>query len=500
MLGVPEGRVWELLARGVLGGTPDGDSMRVFLKASQEVAPSSRAAAASPREQGSAMMGEASAFRELLTEFRNLTERYGQALLALGEARGEVAGLRSRIELLESRAGLRLTGSSREPIAWEPEPVAPTFQVPDVPADLRQPATPASAAAEAAPRRRAKPTAVPRPARKAPAQRRAVAGIAEALARAEDPASPALPEGAPRSGLAAPGATPASADVSDSPYSTDVVEPDWFADGDFAWLEAADREAAGQEVTGPEATVLSPVTAHVAPDEAPDDAPDKEAAPPIDAYLGEEITELDAAPPGYAEAPVPVDRESEAEAPADPVVSFRPPQPGTLSLTEEELAQLVADEGWGPSEVDTIRGLIGAEVPPIDLPGGDELDAALAALDAPATEGEWSKPHVDLPPPVESGADDSAEAEPGPTVFAEAVEPFEAEPERTAWMSEVAEVRETAEEEPMPPPSPAAFVPTGPAPQPPPVTRPVTNEPSWLRGRRGPAATAFRTLRRLLPG
>src|SRR6185436_12863215 len=25
----------------------------------------------------------------------------------------------------------------------------------------------------------------------------------------------------------------------DSPYSTEVVEPDWFADGDFTWLEAA---------------------------------------------------------------------------------------------------------------------------------------------------------------------------------------------------------------------------------------------------------------------
>ena len=49
-----------------------------------------------------------SAFRELLTEFRNLTERYGQALLALGEARGEVASLRTRVDLLEARLDLRL--------------------------------------------------------------------------------------------------------------------------------------------------------------------------------------------------------------------------------------------------------------------------------------------------------------------------------------------------------------------------------------------------------
>ena len=33
VLGVPEGRVWELLARGVITGTPEGESMRVFLKA-----------------------------------------------------------------------------------------------------------------------------------------------------------------------------------------------------------------------------------------------------------------------------------------------------------------------------------------------------------------------------------------------------------------------------------------------------------------------------------
>ena len=32
----------------------------------------------------------------------------------------------------------------------------------------------------------------------------------------------------------------------DSPYSTEVVEPDWFADGDFTWLEAAQAEATQQ--------------------------------------------------------------------------------------------------------------------------------------------------------------------------------------------------------------------------------------------------------------
>ncbi|MDQ3879841.1 MAG: hypothetical protein M3295_02015, partial [Chloroflexota bacterium] len=39
-------------------------------------------------------------FRELLSELRHLQERYGQALLALGEARGEAAALRHRLALL----------------------------------------------------------------------------------------------------------------------------------------------------------------------------------------------------------------------------------------------------------------------------------------------------------------------------------------------------------------------------------------------------------------
>ncbi len=136
VLGVPKGRVWELLARGVLAGTPeDGGGMRVFLRG--ESAAASVVPASDTRDQqwrgGGNGNGdpanadpafEASPFRELLTEFRNLTERYGQALLALGEARGEVAGLRTRVELLEARLDLRLPG----PSGWAP----PTDSEPEV--------------------------------------------------------------------------------------------------------------------------------------------------------------------------------------------------------------------------------------------------------------------------------------------------------------------------------------------------------------------------------
>src|SRR5918995_6039609 len=126
ILGVPTERVWELLARGVLSGAPEGETgMRVYLQ--PRPAPAPPAAEARPNGDGGAREPERelSPFRELLTEFRNLTERYGQALLALGEARGEVAALRSRVDLLEARMDLRLPMGSAAPAGggW-PTPVA----------------------------------------------------------------------------------------------------------------------------------------------------------------------------------------------------------------------------------------------------------------------------------------------------------------------------------------------------------------------------------------
>src|SRR5918996_6049110 len=110
VLGVPTERVWELLARGILVGAPEGETgMRVFLQPRPAPAPVTAAPADDPSAaRGDGPERELSPFPELLTEFRNLTERYGQALLALGEARGEVASLRGRVELLEARIDLRL--------------------------------------------------------------------------------------------------------------------------------------------------------------------------------------------------------------------------------------------------------------------------------------------------------------------------------------------------------------------------------------------------------
>ena len=129
VLGIPEARVWELIARGVLAGNPEADgAMRVFLK----TAVAEPARHEPPRQNGNGHDTELSPFRELLSEFRNLTERYGQALLALGEARGEVAALRGRVDLLEARIDLRLPGSRPiSTVAWEvPEPPRPRTSAP----------------------------------------------------------------------------------------------------------------------------------------------------------------------------------------------------------------------------------------------------------------------------------------------------------------------------------------------------------------------------------
>ena len=233
VLGVPKGRVWELLARGILAGTPeDGGGMRVYLQGrpmepivgkppqSRQSEPDERP----PRTNGNrgehGQPGfEASPFRELLTEFRNLTERYGQALLALGEARGEVASLRTRVELLEARVDLRLPSSApfvqwaprppgpeadeSEPVAdatdmeataavvpdtieAEPEPLEAVVEVPPAPEAGAQ-------AAPAAPRSPKRGSSRPRSRRQG--ARSATKGFVDALARAQDPTISPLPGG-----------------------------------------------------------------------------------------------------------------------------------------------------------------------------------------------------------------------------------------------------------------------------------------------------------------
>ncbi|MGZ6299402.1 MAG: hypothetical protein ACXWMN_02775 [Candidatus Limnocylindria bacterium] len=607
VLGVGEGRVWELLARGVLLGTPEGDSMRVFLKGQPGPIASSGSREEPQRTNGNGgshpPSGEASAFRELLTEFRNLTERYGQALLALGEARGEVAGLRSRVDQLEARFDLRLPSFvEAAPVAWEPSsgPASP----PEPPSAPSRPVRP--------PRAAIRGTTKPR---RGPSARETVAGFADALKRAQDPnaadlgttASEAAPtaideasEPMEAASVEAPTPEPVAAEelvadevaaepmpVVEEPqestepeaaaappfggaeasavteaaepvelvepepptYSAVVVEPDWFADGDFAWLDAAELEAGGQaEAATAEALAPAPEpVAEAAEPEAPLEpvamqepevpaepempetevpqlpemqaeaprTPEPEVAPQPDLQF-EATTDFEPWQPPVAPAPELPDEPEVADAPepqtmsaavavqdleeevmwlgadpqsrlavvdeprvepraelnawpaadaAMPVVEVpRPP----LAMTEDELARLAMDEGWDESEVAAIRAMI---TPPsssrVDLPGASELHEAMAALEAVPVQAnpafdvsrQWTKPAPDDDQPAQR--DDWA---------------FEAEP-----------------------PPPAPFAPRPSTDVTAALRRGVT-DPGWLRRRQGPAAAAYRRLRRLFPG
>lgn len=598
VLGVAEGRVWELLARGVLLGTPEGDSMRVFLKAEPGPIAASSAREEPPRTNGNGgshgQNPEASAFRELLTEFRNLTERYGQALLALGEARGEVAGLRSRVDQLEARLDLRLPPPiEAAPVAWDSLTVPASTPEPE-------PAIPPPAKAP-------RPARQPQRPRKARSSREAVQGFADALARAQDPNPPDLAEGkdeqeaAPEEStepIAATGEEPMAvadaaetgeqvaadevaidgeevlstvADVEAPPedvavdeaaseapaaevetptYSAAVVEPDWFADGDFAWLDAAEMEASPPsepaaptpDRTEPEAAAAEPeatakeqesmveeppaAVAEPEPPAMPEPAmpePEMQAEPfpepeptrepePLPEFAAEadfEPWQPPAAPvpeahaePAIADEPEPPTataavalgvveeevmwlggdpdpspivrdeplQEQRAEAAGWPAVDVPPPvevpRP-PLAMTEDELARLALDEGWDEAEVAAIRAMI-TPPPRVDLPGAAELHQAMAALEAVPVQADpsydvsrqWAKPAPDDDEP----------------------------PRRDDWAFGA---------EPTPAPPPSAVRPPNDVTA---ALRRAVADPGWLRRRQGPAAAAYRRLRRLFPG
>jgi hypothetical protein len=637
VLGIAEGRVWELLARGVISGTPDGDSMRVFLKAQAGPIATAGARDEPPRTNGNGgshgQSGEASAFRELLTEFRNLTERYGQALLALGEARGEVAGLRSRVDLLEARLDLRVAAPMEaSTIAWEAplteaapasEPAAATVAPPsappsgksrarkrrstrdamagfadalaraqdpgvaavaDAPVSEGEEEAPSSIAtapsetqdeplAEAAAAVAAEPEAEPAPQAEPAQPEPTAAEAAEAVTAAiEPPESAKAPEAAaaeapelPAAEVEAPESAPQEIEAPPS-YSAMVVEPDWFADGDFAWLDAAEIEARRQEEAAepepepeavaepepepePEAVVAEPepepepeaVVAEpepepeaveaeperepeaveaepvidagvfeplpapessyeshpefepwrqVEPKAAPPPAPDATSAPDmpptttatatatavgeVDSFIEEEVMWLGAetspSPAPAAPSPEPDiwpagDRVQRVATPV--VETVRPP----LAMTEDELTRLALDEGWDEAEVAAIRAMITPPPrPAVDLPGGSELDAAMAALDAvpvqpdarrgPASR-QWVKP----------ASDENQASSQDPWAFeAEPPAPYHSRSE--------------------PPVAPGQDA----------TPRGASTEPGWLSRGQGTAASAYRRLRRLLPG
>ena len=139
----------------------------------------------------------------------------------------------------------------------------------------------------------------------------------------------------------------------------------------------------------------------------------------------------------------------------------RPP----LAMTEDELARLALDEGWDESEVAAIRAMI-TPIPSgsgsVDLPGAAELHEAMAALEAVPVR-------VDPANPARQWAKPAAEDEQRTPVDEWAFEPPTAA-------------------SPRPPIDVAATL------------RRSAADASWLRRRQGPAAAAYRRLRRLFPG
>jgi len=398
VLGIPEGRVWELLARGVLAGSSEvGGDMRVFLRGTTAPEPASpHATNGGHAQNGGTNGGELSPFRELLTEFRNLTERYGQALLALGEARGEVASLRGRVELLEARVDRRVSGASLGPWGDAPavdvvsEPVvevvepAPPAEEPSAPTATVTPTASTSGAGTTSRKKKNRTRASG-----SGGSRTAVAGFAQALARADDPTAqrvtedvalpgareaidalaayrqdtqPSLPAEPEAVEVMAEAETRPSAAVLPPGYSTATPEPDWIAEEDLAPPMAMAIAAAPPpaEPAEPEPIIL-PVTA----DEWVEPEVSLGAEPPAEddaSLLSAEVDPFFAEPPIVPREPAFWEPEGRSRAP------FAPP----------EL------DSWEPAEIAALRIQLSPEPPPAPLPA--TVPPEVVASEAVATE------------------------------------------------------------------------------------------------------------------
>jgi hypothetical protein len=353
VLGVPTERVWELLARGVIVGEQEGETgMRVFLQprpAPAPVAPTDETITA--RSNGPER--ELSPFRELLTEFRSLTERYGQALLALGEARGEVASLRSRVDLLEARIDLRLPMGPPTAAPWPPQSLPAGEPAPELHAEGGAEHDEEHDEDAHRPRRRG--------------ARRATEGFAQALARAEDPSLSDLAGANDADALSAFRSETDAIDVamaeSEAVLPREVIpaEPVLIADED----ETLDVGAPSiDEAVAPEQSAVAgePEPVPVAPEPALEEPEVVDAwAEPLDAL---------AAPVDVGPEPVDVDANGE------PTVSGGVAEPEEAAAATPE----AVDDAWMASlPLTDSEPLPEAEAPSaiVDGEGGETPDVAL---------------------------------------------------------------------------------------------------------------------------
>jgi hypothetical protein len=189
-------------------------------------------------------------------------------------------------------------------------------------------------------------------------------------------------------------------------------------------------------------------------------------------------------------------------------------------MSDSDLEQIAQDEGWDADEVDAIRTLLGrptaaqepdepdeqpathwstafsveSPLPPDDLHPMDEGRAEQGEPEAyfelqPMPPVEWSMADPNPEPPL---ADATAPEPPvaeattlEPIAEPTAPEPQKAEPPAPAESTRAVPIEESIRRS----------IAARPAERP-----PATTDPEWLRRRRGPAARAYRRLRRLLPG
>jgi hypothetical protein len=412
VLGVPTERVWELLARGVLAGAPEGETgMRVFLQPRQAAAPIT--ATEEPSAASNGPDRELSPFRELLTEFRNLTERYGQALLALGESRGEVASLRSRVDLLEARIDLRLPMGGAPPSSpWPTQPLpvrAPIDSAPSGEATVEH--------EEEAHRRRAR------------GARRATESFAEAMARTEDPSPADLPPSA------AAGAVLESEDADRSlPRDALPAEPMLVADAEEDASEPAAFAEASEPIAdepGPSVADLEPVVAPAATDEIEEPVVGTEPAEGRADHLveadvsglagGAVIEDLGRDDAGRPDVePVAED----AQAPESTEVSVASDESDEFVEGDSEPADLVAEETQPDKRV-AEGGAFDTWSDRAGFVTGTEDELAPTGVDEPVTEAADAAPSFEGPPADQAASDGGPAADESETVIA--ADSFDAE-------------------------------------------------------------------------
>ncbi|HET8570723.1 MAG TPA: hypothetical protein VFN14_02440, partial [Candidatus Limnocylindria bacterium] len=261
-------------------------------------------------------------------------------------------------------------------------------------------------------------------AERAPRPRRGgfpAAGIAEALARAMDPSAAELP--APPDLAATDQSEPARDELTaieeptpmdESRYSTAVEEPDWLAEDEFTWLDAGDREGAGE---GDDQAAASQSEAAV--DQTGANAEDVDQAESGGSYEPPRLEEEAAEAWAESEPEPSVQAEPEIAYAASAEQPEAEPEPGSEPQTAyAESAEQPEAEPEPGSEPETAYAEF-AEQPEAEPEPGSEPETAYAEFaEHPEAEPE-SAPEVEAPASEAAADEQPPEAEEAPVASAE---------------------------------------------------------------------------------